>query len=115
MSNPTYVEFLSNKRLELISEKASHSLMTGQEFDPFTTEHIDEAIRNMKDAGIDNIKAWCDLVRKPTEELREPYSMEALGRAVWCEIYEYWERIAKDDADATVSSLEELNEDYKGG
>lgn len=99
------------KRDELIEDETCHLLGQGKEYDPFSKSNFDEAIANLPDTELESLREWCDEIRYPNTDTAKMNKMEALGRAVYCSVYEYWENIAKEKAKKSVPSVEELHRD----
>lgn len=99
------------ERENLVDEEVMHLISNNGEFYPFTKEAIGEAISEFGDKQLESIAEYCEQISMPTKECPSEKMLTALGRAIWCDIYEYWENIAKVKAEKEIPSSYDLWQD----
>lgn len=94
------------KREELIDDEVMHLISSKGKFNPFTKEHINEALMEFSDEQLDDISRLLQDVRSVYRLSSETFEM--LGSAIWCYIFQYWENMAKEQAENETPSAYEL-------
>lgn len=103
------LEFYEAQREELVWDKTKLLISRDGELYPFTPAHINEALMEMKDKQMDEISELCS-EGFFSKFYPQGKIMEMLGRSICCNIYEYWENMAQEQAERETPSAHELHQ-----
>lgn len=98
-------------RERLVDDKVMHLLSSNGELYPFTPEHINEALMELNKIQLERISEMCADISHPFGKTDK--FLVVLGRSIWCDIYDYWENIAKKEAKEETPSAYELYVDNR--
>lgn len=105
------IEFYESLRDDMVRHELSGLIRMGGLYDPFSVDHISEALSELTKNGFETLQWYCDKARFTNATVSTEEIMSMIGRLVYTEIYSYWENMALEKAEIDVPSAFELRED----
>ena len=94
------VELVERQRESAVDERANELKTNGYDFT--LPENLREALQEVSDK---ELRYWIDLIQDINVGERK---FEQLGRAMYCQAFQYWDEMATERAEREVPSLGEL-------
>ena len=104
------IDYYKAQREELVDQAVMDLIRNGGEYDPFHINHINhisEALNELPTDEIEALQEFCDDARYPSSNSTDA-TMAKIGRLIYVDIYNYWEKMAVAKAERETPSAEEL-------
>lgn len=103
------IEICETKREELIEDEIKELMKEGAEYHPFSLHNFTEAMQNMTDASYMTLAAFAGTAN---DLPKNDFAQNSCAYTLLKFVKSYWENVAREEAEESVSSIEELHEDY---
>jgi len=103
----TGIDYYKVMHERLVDQAVMDLIRNGGEYDPFHVDNISEALNELPTDEIEALQEYCKDARYPSSNSTDA-TMAKIGRLIYVDIYNYWEKMAIAKAEKETLSAEEL-------